>query len=60
MSMSLMQALHASRAPFDRPICPECNAPMFIVTVEPDRADYESRTYECPNCKFRESSVVRC
>jgi hypothetical protein len=33
---------------------------MFIVTVEPDRADYESRTYECPNCKFRESSVVRC
>jgi hypothetical protein len=58
--MSQMQAFQRSLAPFDRPICPECNAPMFIVTVEPDRADYESRTYECPNCKFRESSVVRC
>jgi hypothetical protein len=58
--MSQMHALQASRGPFDRPICPECNAPMFIVTVEPDRADDESRTYECPNCRFRESSVVRC
>ena len=25
------QAFQASRAAFDRPICPECSAPMFIV-----------------------------
>ena len=31
---------------------------MFIMTVRPDRLDDESRTYECPNCKFIETVVV--
>ena len=58
--MSQPQAFQVTLAPFDRPFCPECHAPMFIVTVEPDYTDYEAHTYECPNCRFRETSVVRC
>ena len=58
--MSQMKAVQPSRARFDRPFCPECCAPMFIVTVEPDRPDHESRSYECPSCKFTETAVVRC
>ncbi len=47
-------------APFSRPICPVCTAPMFIVTIEPERALYEAHTYECPNCKFSETTAIRC
>jgi hypothetical protein len=33
---------------------------MFLVEVEPDAPGSQSRTYECPHCKFTERSVVRC
>jgi hypothetical protein len=58
--MNEIQNLQPSLAPFARPICPECTSPMFIVTVEPDSSGYEAHTYECPNCKFIETSVLRC
>jgi ribosomal protein S27AE len=56
----IQQRLQASLAPFDRPCCPECGAAMFLVEVEPDAPGSESRTYECPQCKFTERSVMRC
>jgi hypothetical protein len=58
--MSPVLTLQPALAPFDRPLCPECDTPMFIVTVEPDGPNNESRTYECPRCKFIETNVVRC
>jgi hypothetical protein len=33
---------------------------MFLVELEPGAPGSECRTYECPNCKFTERSVVRC
>ena len=58
--MTQIQGLQPALAPFSRPICPVCTSPMFIVTVEPERALYEAHTYECPNCKFSETAVIRC
>jgi hypothetical protein len=58
--MFIGQSLQPTLAPFDRPTCPECTAPMLLVEVEPGAPGSESRIYECPNCKFLERSVVRC
>jgi hypothetical protein len=58
--MIIGQRLQPSLAPFDRPVCPKCTAPMFLVELEPGSPGSESRIYECPNCKFIERSVVRC
>jgi len=58
--MNIGQSLQLSFAPFDRPSCPECASPMSLVEVEPGGAGSNTRTYECPNCRFVERSVVRC
>jgi len=58
--MMQFHAFQPALAPFARPCCPICTAPMFIVTVEPDRGGYEAHTYECPKCNFLETAVVRC
>jgi hypothetical protein len=58
--MTIGLQLQPSLAPFDRPFCPECAAPMFLVELEPGAPGSEFRTYECPNCKFTDRSVVRC
>jgi hypothetical protein len=58
--MIIRQELQPSFAPFDRPFCPECTAPMFLVELEPDAPGSEYRTYECPNCKFTQGSGVIC
>ena len=57
--MIIQQRLQSSLAPFDRPCCPECGSAMFLVEVEPDAPGSESRSYECPQCKFTERSVVQ-
>ena len=51
---------HPALAPFGRPYCPVCTAPMFIVSIEPDKQDHEAHTYECPKCRFLDTAVVRC
>ena len=58
--MTIGQILQPSLAPLDRPSCPECASPMFLVEVEPGASGSENRTYECPRCKFLERSVMRC
>ena len=58
--MTQIHATMPSPAPFGRPVCPICTSPMFIVTVEPDGPRHEAHTYECPHCRFVETSVVMC
>jgi hypothetical protein len=58
--MFIRQELQLSLAPFDRPFCPECAAPMFHVEMEPDAPGAEFPTYECRNCKFTQRSAMRC
>jgi hypothetical protein len=58
--MFIGQQLQPALAPFDRPFCPRCAGPMFLVELGPDGLGSEFRTYECPNCKFIERSVMRC
>ena len=46
--MTIGLQLQPSLAPFDRPFCPECAGPMFLVELEPGAPGSEFRTYECP------------
>jgi transposase-like protein len=47
--------------PFARPYCPECAAPMFIVPTEPDASGNHTSTFECPVCRFSETTAaLRC
>jgi hypothetical protein len=40
------------------PPCPECGAMMWISEIEPDKPDFDRRTFECPRCLHTETTVV--
>jgi hypothetical protein len=33
-----------------RPFCDVCNAQMWLAYIEPDAAEHDKRTFECPVC----------
>jgi hypothetical protein len=33
-----------------RPFCEVCKAQMWLAYIEPDAADHDKRTFECPVC----------
>ena len=33
-----------------RPFCEVCKAQMWLACIEPDKPDYDKRTFECPVC----------
>jgi DNA-directed RNA polymerase subunit RPC12/RpoP len=41
------------------PKCPKCGAQMWVARVEPDKPDYDKRTYECPACENVIVEVVK-
>ncbi|MGI8526049.1 MAG: hypothetical protein ACR2K5_07675 [Pseudolabrys sp.] len=43
----------------DRPNCPACKTPMWLATIEPEKPDYDRRTFECPVCEHSASWVVK-
>lgn len=45
--------------PVERPMCPLCGARMGLSQVEPDKADHDRRTFECPECENIETVVVK-
>jgi hypothetical protein len=38
--------------------CPQCQAPIRLRLIEPDRPDHEKRTYQCDACGYSESKTV--
>ena len=33
-----------------RPFCEFCKSQMWLACIEPDEADHDKRTFECPAC----------
>jgi len=42
-----------------RPCCDNCETPMWLVSIEPDKPDHDRRTFECPRCQSEQIAVVR-
>ena len=43
----------------DRPLCPTCEAHMWLACIEPDKPDHDRRTFECWECDYTETVVVK-
>ena len=41
------------------PDCPRCHTKMLLRRIVPDKPDFETRTFECPGCGFKNSELVR-
>jgi hypothetical protein len=42
----------------ERPFCADCESPMILSRLEPDKAGFDLRTYACLMCSATESIVV--
>ena len=40
------------------PFCTDCDAPMILSLLEPDKPGFDLRTFVCPMCAAAESIVV--
>jgi hypothetical protein len=49
----------AYSASITRPPCAECGTAMMLARIEPDVADHDLRTFECPKCEHSQSLVVK-
>ena len=43
----------------ERPPCIKCGTQMLLTRIEPDKSDHDRRTFECPECAYEESIVVK-
>ena len=43
----------------ERPQCPRCSTRMWLARIEPDEPGHDRRTFECPQCDYLESIVVK-
>ncbi len=43
----------------ERPPCIKCGTQMLLTRIEPDKPDHDRRTFECPECAYQESIVVK-
>jgi hypothetical protein len=57
--MTRYQPTTAYSASITRPPCPNCGTVMQLARIEPDKADHDKRTFECPKCEHSESVVVK-
>jgi hypothetical protein len=39
--------------------CPKCQTPIRLAFVEPDKPEYETRTYRCDACGHSETKTVK-
>jgi hypothetical protein len=46
------------KATGERPFCEDCEAPMILSCLEPDKPGFDLRTFVCPMCAATESIVV--
>jgi len=43
----------------ERPTCERCLARMWLARIEPEKPDYDRRTFECPECEHSMTEVVK-
>jgi hypothetical protein len=46
------------KASSERPFCADCESPMILSCLEPDKPGFDLRTYVCLMCAATESIVV--
>jgi len=46
------------KATDERPFCADCDAPMILSVLAPDKPGFDLRTFACPMCAATESIVV--
>ena len=42
-----------------RPLCTNCCAKMRLVSIEPEKPNYDRRTFECRQCSRSHSIIVK-
>ena len=42
-----------------RPFCEFCGTQMWLACIEPDKPDYDKRTFECPMCSNFTVKIVK-
>jgi hypothetical protein len=47
------------RPELELPECVKCGAQTWVARIEPDKPDYDKRTYECPACENVMIEVVK-
>jgi hypothetical protein len=51
-------AFFHGQATSEHPFCADCEAPMILSLLEPDKPGFDLRTYACLMCAATESIVV--
>jgi hypothetical protein len=46
------------KASSERPFCADCESPMILSCLEPDKPRFDLRTYACLMCAATESIIV--
>jgi hypothetical protein len=46
------------KATSERPFCADCESPMILSLLEPDKPGFDLRTFACLRCAATESIVV--
>jgi hypothetical protein len=46
------------KATSERPFCADCESPMMLSRLEPDKPGFDLRTYTCLMCSATESIIV--
>jgi predicted RNA-binding Zn-ribbon protein involved in translation (DUF1610 family) len=41
------------------PHCPKCGTKMYLARLQPEKPDQDRLTFECPECKYVETEIVR-
>jgi transposase-like protein len=56
-----MRHVHSARSQpqIVNPDCPKCGTPMWLARIEPDEPNYDRRTYECPECDYSITKIVK-
>jgi hypothetical protein len=55
-----MQVSHfINRPEVEHPKCGKCGVSMWLARIEPDKPDFDKRTYECPVCENVVAEIVK-
>jgi hypothetical protein len=58
LNRSVPSFFHGKAAPSERPFCADCESPMILSRLEPDKPGFDLRTYACLMCAATKSIVV--
>jgi hypothetical protein len=45
--------------PLELLLCPKCAQFMWLARIEPDKPDHDRRTFECRDCDYTKTVVVK-